>query len=130
MHTELENLVNNILFNGELTERSRELLMKKAEQLGVDAIDFELELEGRIAKTKTKSTAPPSLSATNKDGIVKKCPSCGSQTQAFATTCGDCGYEFRDREASKTFTLLKQQLDELSIKETEAFNERLKNAKS
>jgi hypothetical protein len=36
MHPELENLVNNLLSKGDLTERTRELLMKKAEQLGVD----------------------------------------------------------------------------------------------
>ena len=46
MHPDLENIVNSLLSKGEITERSRELLMKKAEQLGVDAIDFELDLEG------------------------------------------------------------------------------------
>jgi hypothetical protein len=54
MRSDLENSVNNLLSKGELTERSRELLMKKAEQLGVDAIDFELELEGLIAAAKAK----------------------------------------------------------------------------
>ena len=130
MHQELENLVNNLISSGEITQRSRDLLMKKAEQLGVDAIDFELELEGRIARVKTKTSIPQTSIASSKDGALKKCPSCGAPSQAFATTCKDCGHEFREREASKTSTLLKQQLDELTSKETEAFNERVKNAKS
>lgn len=55
MNAELEKIVNSLLGNGELTDRSRELLMKKAEQLGVDSLDFELELENKIAKKKVSN---------------------------------------------------------------------------
>jgi hypothetical protein len=96
MHFELENFVNNILSLGEISERSRELLIKKAEQLGVDVITFELELEVKIAEYKSKSTTPlkPSL-RNNDEGIIKKCPACGAEADSFSTNCNDCGHEFR-----------------------------------
>ncbi|MDD3686201.1 MAG: hypothetical protein PHE56_05480 [Bacteroidales bacterium] len=54
MNADLEKIVNSVLINGEISDRSRGLLMKKAEQLGVDLIDFELELESKIYKDTPK----------------------------------------------------------------------------
>ena len=112
MQSDLENLVNNLLSKGELTERSRELLMKKAEQLGVDAIYFELELEGLIATAKAKSTSSSPSAKSNKEGDIKKCPACGARVNSFVLKCGDCGNEFRNKDAdtsiSKLFDLLME----------------------
>jgi hypothetical protein len=114
MHQELEKTVDSVLANGELTDRSRELLMKKAEQLGVDLIDFELELESKIAQKKASTSGPLPIYTTsnlsNKEGDLRKCPSCGAPVQSFTTKCSDCGHEFRNVQAdvsiSKLFDLL------------------------
>jgi hypothetical protein len=117
MNAELEKTVDSVLANGELTDRSRELLMKKAEQLGVDLLDFELELESKIAQKKASTSGPlPIYTSTtpqsNKEGDLKKCPSCGAPVQSFTTKCPECGHEFRntvaDTSISKLFDLLME----------------------
>ena len=116
MHPELENLVNNFLSKGELTERSRELLIKKAEQLGIDAIDFELELEAKIAQSKSTSSivqVETQIKQSNKEGTTKKCPSCGAPVESFNTKCSDCGHEFRNTEAAFTVQKLNDELMEI-----------------
>lgn len=115
MNAELEKIVDSVLANGELTDRSRELLMKKAEQLGVDLLDFELELESKIAQKKASTNGPlPIYSSntpqSNKDGDLKKCPSCGAPVQSFATKCSDCGHEYRNTNASFTVQNLNDKL--------------------
>lgn len=104
MNVELEKIVDSVLANGELTDRSRELLMKKAEQLGVDLLDFELELESKIAQKKSVQSTPPITSKSsqkiNKEGDLKKCPSCGAPVPSFTTICEDCGHEFRNTKSS------------------------------
>jgi hypothetical protein len=110
MQSDLENLVNNLLSKGELTERSRELLMKKAEQLGVDTIDFELELEGLIVAAKAKTTSSSPSAKSNKEGDIKKCPACGAHVHSFVSKCGDCGHEFRNIEAVSSIKALHLEL--------------------
>ena len=110
MQSDLENLVNNLLSKGELTERSRELLMKKAEQLGVDTIDFELELEGLIAAAKAKTTSSSPSAKSSKEGDIKKCPACGAHVHSFVSKCGDCGHEFRNIEAVSLIKALHLEL--------------------
>jgi len=117
MHQELEKTVDSVLANGELTDRSRELLMKKAEQLGVDLIDFELELESKIAQKKASTSGPLPIYTTsnlsNKEGDLKKCPSCGAPVESFTTKCADCGHEFRNIESSQSVQKLFEMLNDL-----------------
>lgn len=115
MNAELEKIVDSVLANGELTDRSRELLMKKAEQLGVDLLDFELDLESKIAQKKASTSGPlPICSSTtpqsNKEGVLKKCPSCGAPVHSFVSKCGDCGHEFRNIEAVNSIKALHLEL--------------------
>ncbi len=70
MVPELEKLVNSMLAKGEITGHFRELLLKKAEALEIDLIDFELELELKIADGKT--VAEPATSTTFKDKTGQK----------------------------------------------------------
>lgn len=125
MNAELEKIVDSVLANGELTDRSRELLMKKAEQLGVDLLDFELELESKIAQKKASTSGPlpvytSNTPKSNKEGDLKKCPSCGAPIQSFATKCSDCGHEFRNIQASGSVQKLFEMLNELSEKRKES----------
>ena len=41
------------------------------------------------------SNIPPQVQS-NKEGTLKKCPSCSASTKAFTTTCSECGHEFRE----------------------------------
>ena len=70
---ELEMLIDAALADGVLTDKEKQILFKKAQQYGVDLNEFEMVLEGRLAKVKAQrqqQTAP----ASNKQGGLKKCP--------------------------------------------------------
>lgn len=122
MNEELEKIVDSVLANGELTDRSRELLMKKAEQLGVDLLDFELELESKIAQKKASTNGPlpiytSNTSKSNKEGDLKKCPSCGAPVPSFNTKCSDCGHEFRNTQAASSIQKLYDEIQKIEDSE-------------
>ncbi len=119
MNKDLENLIDLALVDGQLTEKKREVLYKKAKELNVDQDEFELVLEGKLQLVKkalhqTESGQPiQQTQQSNKEGSLKKCPSCGAPAQAFATRCPDCGYEFRNIQATSSVQKLFEMLNEL-----------------
>lgn len=100
---QLEKLIDLALADGELTEKEKQVLFKKAEAMGVDLDEFEMVLDARLYEhnqaqsvTTTSQAAPTS----NKFGDVKKCPTCRAMIQSFTTKCPECGFEFRNVEAN------------------------------
>lgn len=109
---QIENLINLALADGELTEKEKQILFKKAEAAGIDLDEFEMVLEAKLfdkQKSSTASAAPKS----DKLGDIRKCPACGSIAETFATKCGDCGTEFRNIEASQNLIKFFEKLDEI-----------------
>lgn len=98
----LEQLIDAALADGELTEKEKQILFKKAQEMGVDLDEFEMVLDARLVKLKkaeeekAKSSAPKS----NKLGDVKKCPACGAIVQSYQGVCAECGYAFENIEAN------------------------------
>lgn len=95
---QLEALIDAALADGVLTEKERSILLNKAEDMGVDADEFEMVLEGRLHKKqqemkKEQAQAP---AKSNKYGEVRKCPSCGAPAKSFQTSCSECGTEFHN----------------------------------
>ena len=93
----IENLINFALSDGELTEKEKQILFKKAEEAGIDLDEFEMVLDAKLfEKQKTVKAAAPSVAAPKSDkfGDVKKCPACGAIAQSFQTKCSDCSHEF------------------------------------
>ena len=120
MNAQLEKIVDSVLANGELTDRSRELLMKKAEQQGVDLLDFELELESKIAQNNASTNGTIytlNTPKSNKEGDLKKCPSCGAPVSSFNTKCSDCAYEFRNTQAASSIQKLYDELQKMEESE-------------
>lgn len=96
---EIENLINLALEDGELTEKEKQVLFKKAQAKGIDLDEFEMYLDTRIArlsknkKQDSNSSAPkstPTAQTTQTEGKIRKCPICGGTVPAFATSCPDC----------------------------------------
>ena len=111
---QIENLINLALADGELTEKEKQILFKKAEAAGIDLDEFEMVLDAKLhEKKQTVIAAAPSVAAPKSDkfGDVRKCPSCAAILQSFQTKCGDCGHEFTNIEAvgssQKLFDLLQ-----------------------
>ncbi len=116
MHPDLENLINMALADGEVTEKEREIIFRKADKLGEDRDEVEMILDGRIAlmkKDQIASQTQPQISKSNKEGDLKKCPSCGAPVESFKTKCADCGHEFRNIEANSSINSLFQILQKI-----------------
>ena len=114
MHTEIENLINMALADGEVTEKERAIILRKAESLGIDKDEVEMILDGRIALIH-KAPPPQEIfySKSNKAGDSKKCPSCGAPVQSFSTQCSDCGHEFNNLKANSQVSQLAIDLNKI-----------------
>ena len=109
----IENLINLALADGELTEKEKQILFKKAEAAGIDLDEFEMVLEAKLFE-KQKSNKPVTAAPKSvKLGDVRKCPACGAIAETFATKCSDCGTEYRNIEASLNIIKFFEKLDEV-----------------
>lgn len=119
---ELEELIENVLEDGVITEQERAVLRKRAQACGEDPDEVLVVVEGRLAKA--KKAAKPS---NEKRGNVVHCPACGAIVEAGSIKCKECGYVFSNVEANssvKTFyaELMKIESKRNSYNDDEIFN--------
>ncbi len=95
MHPEIEKLIDLALADGQITEKERNVIIKKAGELGVDADEVEMTLDGRLHQIQANQTKP----SKEKVGNIKTCPACGASINSFVVTCKDCGHEFSGGES-------------------------------
>lgn len=110
------------LMDGELTEKEKQVLFKKAEAMGIDLDEFEMVLDARLFEKKQSMqasappppTPPPAPAAPKSDkyGDVKKCPSCGAMVESFKTSCGYCGHAFTNVDVNSSIERLFKMLNE------------------
>ncbi len=130
----IEMLINAALADGELTEKEKQILFKKAEAEGIDLDEFEMVLDARLvelkkreaqqskeqeialAKAKAAAQAQPAAPKSNKMGDIKKCPACGAMVSGYQVKCPECGYEFTgvgaNSSAERLFNLMIEAKDE------------------
>ncbi len=109
---ELEMLIDAALADGVLTDEEKQILFRKAQQYGVNLDEFEMVLEGRLAKVRAQRQQQAAPTP-NKQRGPKKCPACGALIQSMQVKCPECGYEFHNVEANSTVKQLQQKLDEI-----------------
>lgn len=127
MHPEIENLINMALADGEVTEKERAVILRKAESLGIDKDEVEMILDAKLHQLKTKANE-------SKRENVNKCPSCGEIIHGLSQVCSSCGYVLNKStivgENSKSLNDSIHQLENLIIDVKSApkpsFGERLK----
>jgi predicted DsbA family dithiol-disulfide isomerase len=90
MHPEIEKLIDLAIDDGQVTEKEREIILRKADSLGLDKDEIEMILEGKISE-KTKKNQ----NVSSKQGVIKKCPHCGAPAKSFTDKCESCGEDFR-----------------------------------
>ena len=123
----LNSLIEFALADGELSEKEKQILFKKAESEGIDLDEFEMILEAKLFQIKQMQTPPKPIENINvapksdKFGDIKKCPACGAITESFATKCLDCGTEFRNIESSNSVIKFFEKLDEIESTRNESF---------
>jgi len=110
---QLEKLIEMALVDGELTEKEKQILFKKAESFGIDLDEFEMVLQARLFEKQKSNREINAAPKSDKLGDVKKCPACGAIAESFTTKCADCGTEFRNIEASHNIMKFFEKLDDL-----------------
>ena len=120
---ELEELIEAALADGEITEKERAVLHKRAIAEGVDTDELDVVIDGRLAKMKKvekdwlRPTPPPLVQQAPKQnskyGIVNKCPQCGAVVEASSVKCTDCGYTFRGIGANSSIERFSDKLNEI-----------------
>lgn len=136
---EIEQLIGYALADGTLSEKERSVLMRKAQEAGVDMDEFEMILDARlyerkkelqkeqapaqpaaqpVAQPAARPAAPPAPKS-NKLGELRKCPACGNPIQAMQATCPECGHNFSGVEANASFTNLIKMLDKIESQRKE-----------
>lgn len=91
---EFEDLLKEYLTDGIITSKERQVLLKKAQQLGynVDEVDLYIDAQQQKCDQAVESAAA------KKRG--KTCPRCGASVQSMQLTCPECGFEFNNKEAN------------------------------
>lgn len=113
---ELEQLIQFALEDGELTDKERSVLMRKAQESGMDMDEFEMILNARLHEArKNAQKAAAAAKPNSKYGEIRKCPACGAMVNAFSTKCPECGFEFNNVEAVKSANILFEKLQELEM---------------
>ena len=87
MHPDIEKLINIAKETGELTERQKEIILRKAEKLGEDVDEVEMILVTLFPK--------PTIKGPETAGEKRmKCPNCGEIVSGYSLQCPACGYIF------------------------------------
>ena len=108
MNPELEKFIDFAVTDGEVTEKEKTILIRKAEELGVDLDEMEMVLNAKLHMAKkeaqpkeVQAEVPPP--AENKPSLVK-CPQCAAAIESFSTKCPYCDAEIRNVKASNAIT--------------------------
>ena len=102
---ELDLLIQEFLTDGVLTSKEREVILKKAEKLGIDKDEIDLYLDAQVQKIDQAT-----------DAVVRKqkgkaCPFCGAPVPQLADKCPECG-QFITPEASSELQEIFDNLEE------------------
>ena len=108
MNTEIERLIELAISDGEITDKERSVILKKAVKLGEDPNEVEMILDGRLHESKKLKTK-------EKVGNIKVCPSCGESVKSFQLNCSGCGHELNSRKQSELLNTMTQKISLLDV---------------
>jgi len=117
MNPELEKYIDFVVADGEVTEKEKNLLIRKAQELNVDLDEMEIILDAKLhmiqkeAQPKeVQAEVPPP--AENKPSLVK-CPQCAAAIESFSTKCPYCDAEIRDIKTANSVIDFFNKVNEL-----------------
>ena len=91
---ELDELIKEYLTDGIITSKERQVLLKKAQQMGLDVDEIDLYIDAQQQKV------DQAAEATKRNARGKSCPFCGAVIPLLADKCPECGKNITP-EASK-----------------------------
>ena len=92
MHPEIEKLIDLAIADGQITEKERNVILKKAAEFVVDLDEVEMILDGKLHQLEANKPKEK-----EKVGNIKTCPACGASVKAFQIKCDDCGHEYNKK---------------------------------
>jgi hypothetical protein len=124
MNEELLKYIELAVADGNVTEKERVIILKKAQELGVDIDEAEMILEGRLHQILSHKQSLEDNNKTNSSFSNSqyeapnplKCSNCNAFYESFATHCSYCGYEFTNLNANSSVKVLHQKLMEIESK--------------
>lgn len=105
---ELTDLVEEYLTDGIISTKERQVLLKKAQQLGVDVDEFDLYIDAQQQK------ADQQVDAASRKQRGKTCPFCGGVVPQLTDKCPHCG-ETITAEASEELQEIFDHLEEALV---------------
>jgi hypothetical protein len=93
MNTELEKMIRYATEDGSITDKEREIIIRKAQEMGADIDEVEIMLESELAKHRKVEEVPKPAVQKPKEK-VRKCPNCGATVTESMQYCPECGYSF------------------------------------
>lgn len=118
----MDKLIEMALMDGVLTEKEKEILLKKAEAAGINLDEFEMILDAKLFEKQQsiKAVAPPvAAPKSDKHGDFNKCPACNAIVQSYSAICSDCGHSFSNISAVSSVSKLHEQLIAVESEERE-----------
>ena len=114
LHPELQKLLEFALGNGEISEKHRQVLHKKAKEVGQDIDELDLIIDGEVQKLKKEQGGEKQSNYA--------CPNCGSAIPQSSIKCGFCGFEISKTTVTggNFIEKLNQQLEEVNKRQAEA----------
>lgn len=107
----INSLIDMALADGQLTEAEKKILLRRAEQEGIDLDEFEMVLNAKLHQLgQQPSTTPPPAPKHARHGELIKCPACNNTVASYQGRCDACGYEFENIEANKSIIQLTNSL--------------------
>ena len=91
---ELDELIKEYLTDGIITSKERQVLLKKAQQMGLDVDEIDLYIDAQQQKV------DQAVETTKRNARGKSCPFCGAVIPLLADKCPECGKTITP-EASK-----------------------------
>lgn len=105
---ELNALIQQYLTDGVLTDKERQVILNKAEKMGLDRDEIDLYLDAEVQKIDQQTDA----AVRKQKG--KTCPYCGAPIPQLADKCPECG-QFITPEASDELKEIIDNLEEALV---------------
>jgi ABC-type multidrug transport system fused ATPase/permease subunit len=105
---ELDALIKEYLTDGVLTDKERQVILKKAEGMGLDHDEIDLYLDAQVQKIDQATDA----AVRRQKG--KACPHCGAYVSQMTDKCPECG-QYITPEATKELEEILDNLEEALV---------------
>lgn len=105
MHPEIEKLVDLAIADGQITDQERNVILKKASELGVDPDEAEMILEGKLHQLEASKPKQK-----EKVGNIKTCPACGGSIKAMDVICPSCSHEMTNTGVNRVLNTLLERI--------------------